>query len=81
MVREAEVVGVTTAGAADGPAEGQLTAGPWFPWRRMAGRCVSETNSGTRWRRGTVVAQNKTVHTVAGGPGVHQPSLWLRPHL
>lgn len=43
LVREAEAVGVTTAGAADGPAEGQLTGGPWFPWR--AGRMAAAVSA------------------------------------
>lgn len=43
LVREAEAVGVTTAGAADGPAEGQLTTGPWFPWR--AGRMAAAVSA------------------------------------
>lgn len=37
LVREVEAVGVTTAGAADGPAEGQLTRGPMVSTTNCAG--------------------------------------------
>lgn len=47
--------------------------------RTDGGSCVSEINSGTCQRPETIVAQNKMVQTVAGGPGVPR-RLWLRPH-